>query len=240
MHGESVMTPRELIAYWKMNPTFMPLASVLHLAGRYAVPTEELRELQDIDDRVRGVKTEEARPLVEPAIPSAYRARAGEGLRVIDDQSAEKGIFDDGGASGVLIEGSDDISRGAVAAGLLIAAQKRCMSNSVRFVDWGEVMGKCRSAPLYGDGSKAAILGDIQDSRVAVLHGIDRGIAEKDVWSSLADLLRIRNGNCRTTILTSSVNWPVLKRAAFGKGCLVECLTTCIAFPDERVNVIGL
>ena len=240
MVGQSVITPPGLIAYWKDYPKSMPLSSVLRLIEGYAVPAEELRELQDIDARIRGVKSEGAEPLREPIIPSAYRASAGRGRKVVEDQSADKGIFDDGGASGVLIEGADDISRGAVAADLLLAAQKRCMSNAVCFVDWGETVGRCRSAPLYGDGSKAAILGSIQDSRVAVLHSIDRGIAEKDAWSSLADLLRIRNSNRRTTILTSSVNWLDLKGAAFGKGDLVECLTTCIAFPGGGLNVIGL
>lgn len=234
------MTPPEFIAYWKACPKSMPLSSALRFIGGHAVPAEELRELQDIDARIRGVRAEGADPLREPTIPSAYRASAGRGRKAVEDQSAEKGIFDDGGASGVFIEGADDIIRGAVAAGLLLAAQRHCMSNAACFVDWGETVGRCRSAPLYGDGSKAAILGSIQDSRVAVLHSIDCGITEKDAWSSLADLLRIRNSNRRTTILTSSVTWPDLRRAAFGKGSLVECMTACIAFPGGRLNVIGL
>ena len=238
------MSPREFLSYWKAYPTLMPLSDALRLTGGYEISAKELQELQGIDAGIRGVKAQGAEPLAEPlaepAIPSAYRARAGEGRRVVLDQSVEKGIFDDSGASGVLIEGADDISRGAVAAGLLLAAQKRCASNEVCFADWSETVGRCRSAPLYGDRSKAAILSGIQDSCVVALHGIDRGIAEKDAWSSLADLLRVRNGNRRITILTSSVSWLDLKRASYGKGCLWECLATCVAFPDGRPNVIGL
>lgn len=240
MLGKSVMTPRELIDHWKSNPKDLALSSVLRLSEGYSIPADELRELQDIDDRTRGVNTKYTESLHTPNIPRAYCTEASCCGEVVEDQSSEFGILDDGGASGVLLEGAGDTRRGAAAAKLLLAAQKRCMSNNVRFTDWPEVMDKCRCAPRYGDNSKAAILRDIQDSRVAVLHGIDTGITEKDAWLALENLLRVRNSNCRTTILTSSMSWPRLKSLATDKGYLLESLSTCIAFPGGRPNVVTL
>lgn len=236
------MYPDELVDYWIAHPSDMPLSAVIGLCDKngYVIPSAQLAELEAIDARRKPKKSDKAAPLVEPTIPVGYRRGALVDDSAVIDQSSDGGILAENGAVGVLVEGGDDMDRGAVAASLLLAMQARYRINDVDFTDWADMMDRCRAAPLYGTDSVDAALNPLKDVSVLVLHGVDCYIRSRDGAENLGKVLRSRAANGKKTIMTSSIAWPMLKRTVGEGGDLHGHLAACIARCDRKVNVVRL
>lgn len=240
MNGGSI-SPRELVEYWAGHPSDLSLSTVVRLCTEsgYAIPHARLAELEVIDAR-RNAKTGKDIALIEPDIPVGYRLEASADDPSVIEQSMSGGILADDGASGVLVVGGDDMCRGAAAASLLLAMQARCRTNDVCYVDWANMIDKCRAAPLFGPESVDAALNPLKDVSILVLHGVDAYAGSRDGADALGKVLRSRSANGGKTIMTSSVAWPMLERSV-GKGSNLRAyLASCVRGSNSRLNVIEL
>lgn len=240
MNGGSI-SPRELAEYWAEHPNDFPFSTVVRLCAEngYAIPPSRLAELEAIDARCKS-KAREGFELVEPDIPAGYRLEASADDPSVVEQSTNGGILADDGASGVLVVGGDDMCRGAAAASLLLAMQSRHRTNDVYYVDWANMIDRCRAAPLFGPDSVAAALNPLKDVSILALHGVDTYAGSRDGADALEKVLRSRSANGGKTIMTSSVAWPALERAVGKNSGLREHLTSCIRGSNSRPNVIEL
>ena len=236
------MCPKELVEYWIAHPNDLPLSAVVDLCvnNGYVIQSEQLVELEAIEARRNPEKSGKATPLVEPAIPVGYRSGASLDDAAVIEQGLDGGILAENGAAGVLVEGGDDMDRGAVAASLLLAMQKLHHTAGVAFVDWGDMIDACRAAPLYGVDSATAALNPLKGVSILVLHGVDYCIRSRDGAENLGKVLRSRSANGNKTIMTSSVSWPMLERTVGPGSDLHRYLASCIARSDRKVNVIRL
>lgn len=235
------ISPRELVEYWVEHPTDLPLSAIIRLCGQndYAIPSGQLAELEAIDAR-RNAKAGKGIALVEPDIPVGYRVGATVNDPSVIEQGLSGGILADDGASGVLVVGGDDACRGAAAASLLLAMQTRFRTNDVNYVDWENMIDKCRAAPLFGPESVDAALNPLKDVSILVLHGVDSYAGSRDGAEALEKVLRSRSANGGKTIMTSSVAWPVLERSVGKSSNLREYLASCIRESNSMLNVIEL
>lgn len=240
MNGGSI-SPRELAEYWAEHPSDFPFSTVVRLCAEngYAIPPSRLAELEAIDAR-RKPKAREGFALVEPDMPAGYRLDASADDPSVIEQSMNGGILADDGASGVLVVGGDDMCRGAAAASLLLAMQTRFRTNDVNYVDWENMIEKCRAAPLFGPDSVDAALNPLKDVSILVLHGVDSYAGCRDGAEALGKVLRSRSANGGKTIMTSSVAWPVLERSVGKSSNLREYLASCIRESNSMLNVIEL
>ena len=238
---DSSISPRELVEYWVDHPKDLPLSAIIRLCGQngYVIPSGRLAELEAIDAR-RKSKAREGFELVEPDIPAGYRLEASADDPSVIEQSTNGGILSDDGASGVLVVGGDDMCRGAAAASLLLAMQTRHRTNDVYYVDWANMIDRCRAAPLFGPDSVDAALNPLKKVSILALHGVDTYARTRDGADALEKVLRSRSANGGRTIMTSSVAWPALERAVGKNSGLRLYLTSCIRGSNSRPNVIEL
>lgn len=240
MIGGSI-APRELVEYWVEHPSDFPLTTVIGMCDKngYAIPAELLAELKEVDAR-RGSQAGGDVALVEPDIPAGYRKGASMDDPLVSEQGLRGGVLAEDGASGVFVQGGSDMDRGAAAASLLLAMQSRFLVNDVSFIDWADMIDRCRAAPLFGPESVAAALNPLKDVSILALHGVDTYARSRDGAEALEKVLRSRAANGGKTVLTSSIAWPALKRAVGEGSDLYKYLVACIADGDRKVNVVGL
>lgn len=240
MTGGSI-SPQELVEYWTEHPSDLPLSTVVKLCAEngYSIPTERLAELEAIEVRCGSV-VRGGIVLSEPDMPASYRKGASMDGPLVSEKSQNGGILADGGAPGVFVQGGSDMGRGIAAASLLLAMQARYRTSDVGFVDWANIIDKCRASPLYGPGSAAAVLNPLKDVSVLVLHGVDCYASSRDGAEALERVLRPRAANGGKTIMTSSVDWPTLGRTIGGARNLRGYLAACIAKDNRKVNVVKI
>lgn len=240
MIGGSI-SPQELVEYWAEHPSDLPLSTVVKLCveNGYSIPAARLAELETIEAHCGSVVGGSI-VLAEPDMPASYRRGASMDDPLVSERGQSGGILADEGASGVFVQGGSDMGRGIAAASLLLAMQVRYRTSDVGFVDWANMIDKCRAAPLYGPGSATAALNPLKDVSVLVLHGVDCYANSRDGAEALGKVLRPRAASDGKTIMTSSVAWPVLGRTVGEASDLRGYLAACVAKSDHRPNVVSL
>ena len=173
-----------------------------------------------------------------PEIPAGYGPEKASG---VSELQGTDGILAEKGALGVLVCGGSDVRRGKIAAELLLEACKLNGRLTGAFVDYPGFLDRCRASPLYGEGSRAAIIAEYKGEGILTLHAIDVAVTDRYGGEALGEILRSRNARRQTTILTARMSWQELERQAAGKRELAEYLEDCIALPGTSgLNVLAL
>lgn len=173
-----------------------------------------------------------------PAIPAGYLP--GEPSGALGLQGG-KGILANGGASGVLISGGSDVKRGRIAAELLMGVYALNEGLRGSFVDYPDLLDRCRASPLYGEESRSVVVVEYKKKDILTLHAIDVAITDRYGSDVLEELLRSRNARRQKTILTTRMLWQEFDRRAMGKPELIEYIENCIAVPGtNKLNILAL
>lgn len=172
-------------------------------------------------------------------IPPAYLQEFHPDEASVIDLQLTDGILSETGPIGLLITGGTDVRRGGAAALLLTRA---CGSGRTGlFIDYPELVDRCRSAPLYGPDSRAAILSEPKHAGVLVIHAVDSAIARRQTDEPLWHLLRLRTASRLTSILTTRMGWRDIHAHQKDAREVGEYLEACLIIPGkDSLNVISL